>query len=176
MDEEDIMWFGTNEILLKMTLQWRHNGRDGISNHQHHDCLLNRLFRHRSKKTSEHRITSLCEGNSPVTGEFPPQRASNAENVSIWWSDHEFHRISDIATDFSLGKKKKINLPFISEENPVQSCMPCILWWELNLWWKFTYWWRPHLYIEMTFRWSRLSLKMKLFNEMLSFRPFSYQM
>ena len=27
----------------------------------------------------------LCEGNSTVTGEFPAQRASNAENVSIWW-------------------------------------------------------------------------------------------
>ena len=30
-------------------------------------------------------VTGLCEGNSPVTGEFPSQRASNAENVSIWW-------------------------------------------------------------------------------------------
>ena len=34
-------------------LQWHHNGRDGISNHQPHDCLLNRLFRRRSKKTSK---------------------------------------------------------------------------------------------------------------------------
>ena len=25
-------------------LQWRHNGVDGVSNHQPHDCLLNRLF------------------------------------------------------------------------------------------------------------------------------------
>ena len=33
-------------------------------------------------------VTSLCEGNSPVTGEFPAQRASNAENVSIWWRHH----------------------------------------------------------------------------------------
>ena len=31
----------------------------------------------------------LCEGNSPVTGEFPSQKASNAENVSIWWRHHE---------------------------------------------------------------------------------------
>ena len=29
------------------------------------------------------RVTGLCEGNSPVTGEFPAQRASNAGNVSI---------------------------------------------------------------------------------------------
>ena len=31
------------------------------------------------------RVTDLCAGNSPVTGEFPAQMASNAENVSIWW-------------------------------------------------------------------------------------------
>ena len=49
------------------TLQWRHNGRDGVLNHQPHDCLLNRLFRRRSKKTSKLRVTGLCAGNSPVT-------------------------------------------------------------------------------------------------------------
>ena len=36
------------------------------------------------------RVTGLCEGNSPVTGEFPAQRASDAENVSIRWRHHEF--------------------------------------------------------------------------------------
>ena len=46
-------------------------------------CLLNRLLGTRSKKTSKLRVTGLCEGNSPLTGEFPSQRASNAENVSI---------------------------------------------------------------------------------------------
>ena len=29
------------------TRKWRHNGRDSVSNHQPHDCLLNRLFRRR---------------------------------------------------------------------------------------------------------------------------------
>ena len=65
-------------------LQRRHNERDGVSNHRRPDCLLIRLFRRRSKKTSKLRVTGLCEGNSPVTGEFPAQRASNAENVFIW--------------------------------------------------------------------------------------------
>ena len=60
----------------------------GVLNHQPHDCLLNRLFRRRSKKTSKLHVTGLCAGNSPVTGEFPAQRASNAENVSIWWRHH----------------------------------------------------------------------------------------
>ena len=69
-------------------LQWRHNGRDSVSNHRPHDYLFNRLFRHRSKKTSKLCVTGLCEGNSPVPGELPAQRASNAENVSIWWHHH----------------------------------------------------------------------------------------
>ena len=71
------------------TLHWRHNGHDDVSNHQPHDCLLNRLLRRRSKKTSKLRVTDLCAGNSPETGEFPAQMASNAENVSIWWRHHE---------------------------------------------------------------------------------------
>ena len=70
-------------------LQWRHNGRVSVSNHQPHHCLLKRLFRRRSKKTSKLRVTGLCEGNSPGTGEFPAEMASNAENVSIWWRHHE---------------------------------------------------------------------------------------
>ena len=45
--------------------------------------------RRRWKKTSKFRITYLCEGNSLVTSEFPAQRASNAENVSIWWRHDE---------------------------------------------------------------------------------------
>ena len=71
------------------SLQWRHNGRDGVSIHQPHDCLLNRLlFRRRSKKTSKLRVTGLCAGNSPMTGEFPLQRVGQAEDVSIWWRHH----------------------------------------------------------------------------------------
>ena len=42
----------------------------------------------RSKKTSKFCVIGLCEGNSPVTGEFPAQRASNTENVPIWWRHH----------------------------------------------------------------------------------------
>ena len=43
-------------------LRWRHNGRDSVSNHQPHDCLLNRLFIRRSKKTLKLRVTGLCAG------------------------------------------------------------------------------------------------------------------
>ena len=71
--------------ILEHSLQWRHNERDGISNHQPHDCLLSHSFRRRTKKTSKLPVTGLCV---PVTGEFPTQRASNVENVYIWWRHH----------------------------------------------------------------------------------------
>ena len=35
-------------------------------------------------------VTCLCEANSLVTGEIPAQRASNAENVCIWWRHHVY--------------------------------------------------------------------------------------
>ena len=40
----------------RVTWQWRHNGNDNVSNHQPYDCLLNRLFRRRSTKTSKLRV------------------------------------------------------------------------------------------------------------------------
>ena len=70
------------------SLQWRHNKHNCVSNHQPHHCLLNRLFRRRSKKTSKLRVTGLCVGNLPVTFHFPAQMANNAENVFIWWRHH----------------------------------------------------------------------------------------
>ena len=63
-------------------IQWRRNDRGGVSNHWRLDCLLSRLFRRRSKKTSKLRVTGLCEGNPPVPGGFPSQKmASYAENI-----------------------------------------------------------------------------------------------
>ena len=70
------------------SLQWRNNERNGVSKHRRFDCLLNRLFRHRSKKISKLRVTGLREGNPTVTDGFPSQRASNEENVSSWWRHH----------------------------------------------------------------------------------------
>ena len=85
------------------SLQWPHNGRDGVSNYQPHVCFLNRLFRCRSKKTSKPCITGLCAGNSPGTGEFPTQIVSNAEYVSIWWRHHDngFYSLNYVAITFS---------------------------------------------------------------------------
>ena len=79
----DLLWMWTVETNLReilqvkkiavtsVSLQWRLNDSNGVSNHWRLDCLLKHLFRGRSKKTLKFRVTGLCEGNSPVTGEFP---------------------------------------------------------------------------------------------------------
>ena len=89
----------TTQTLTRIKpLRWRHNDHAGVSNHQPHGCLLNRLFRRKSKKTSKLRVTGHCAGNSPGTGEFPAQMASYAENVSIWWRHHaKFNFFSEIS-------------------------------------------------------------------------------
>ena len=86
----------SKNISAGYALLCRHNERDSISNHQRLYCLLSRLFRRRWKITSKFRVTGLCVGNSPVTGEFPTQRASNAENASIWWRHHDYLKNMDI--------------------------------------------------------------------------------
>ena len=83
-NDKGVIW----NTVLGNALQWRHNGLDGVSNHQPHHRLLSHLFGPRSKKTSKLRVTGICAGNSPGTGEFPAQMTSNAENVSIWWRLH----------------------------------------------------------------------------------------
>ena len=95
-----------------ISLRWRHNERDSVSNYQPHDCLLNRLFRRRSKKTSKLRVTGLCVGNSPGTGEFPAQMASYAENVSIWWRHHVSRLSSQIEWRHTSATAPKITPVF----------------------------------------------------------------
>ena len=63
-----ILNMSLGDRVFNFALRWRHDGRDSVSNHQLHDCLLNRLFTRRSKKTSKPRATGLCAGYSPGTG------------------------------------------------------------------------------------------------------------
>ena len=67
------------------TSQWYHNERDGVSNHRRLGCLLNRLFRLRSKKISKLRVTGLYGGNSPVT---PHKGPVTWKFVFILWRHH----------------------------------------------------------------------------------------
>ena len=100
------------------TLQWCHNECDGVSNHRRHDYLLNRvcLFMCRSTKTSKLRVTGLCGGNSRLTGEFPAQRASNAENVSIWWRHHDIMPLEpkDRGIDMEWKKNQQVKVSFLT--------------------------------------------------------------
>ena len=93
--------------------QWRHNETDAVSNHQPHDCLLNRLFRRRSKKTSKLRVTDLFARNS--------QMASNAENFSIWWRHHAL-------CHFVLSDE-------IPMRGPIVGCLVDSLWSSVAIWW-----------------------------------------
>ena len=59
-------WLDADYICILFSIassRWRHNGRDGVSNHQPHDCLLNRLLRRKSKKARKLYVTGLCAGN-----------------------------------------------------------------------------------------------------------------
>ena len=80
LSEPRLTWFSD-----ACTFQRLHNGCNGIPNHQPHHCLLNRLCKRRSKKTSKLRITGLCERNLLMTGGFCAQMAINGKNVSICW-------------------------------------------------------------------------------------------
>ena len=78
--------FSEISIVRLLTLPGCHNERNGVSNHRRPNCLRDRLVRSRSKKTSKLRLNGFCDWNSrwiPRT-----HRASNAENVSIWWRHH----------------------------------------------------------------------------------------
>ena len=105
-----------------VALRWRHNEHDGISNHQPDDCLLNRLFRRRSKETSKLCVIGLCAGNSLVTGEFLALMASNTENVSIWWHHHGkaayWHQYSDGLVQESCNSSALAMELFLSCTNP----------------------------------------------------------
>ena len=54
--------------MCAIALRWRRNERDGVSNHQPHDYLLNHLFRHRSKKHQSSALLAFVRGihRSPV--------------------------------------------------------------------------------------------------------------
>ena len=94
-------WGDHKHAIAEPHLQMRDSGGDRLAHYN--DVIMNAMAsqitsltivysavysRCRSKKTPKLRVTGLCTGNSPVPGEFPVQRASNTENVSIWWRHH----------------------------------------------------------------------------------------
>ena len=110
---------GVQVTVRLCTLQWRHKERDCFSNHRRLNCLLNSLSRRIEENIKAQLHWSLW-GDLPVTDGFPSQRASNRQNVSIWWRHH------------------------VHAGNPYYQSAECSLWAiELKLftWSSFIPWW-----------------------------------
>ena len=153
-----ISFSALSELIMRKTqwrtvasLRWRHNGRDGVSNYKPHDCLLNRLFRHRSKRTPKLCFTGLCAGNSPVTSEFPAQMASNAKNVSISWRHHVMTRKAfwitgplwrEFTSDRWIYSQRDSDAGIcmfsmiLSKEAVEQAVVSSVIWEHLNFMWQ----------------------------------------
>ena len=128
-------------------LQWCHNERNGVPNHRRLACLINSFFRHRSAKASNLRVTGLYEGNSPVTGKFRVQRASNTENVFIWCRHHASpHQVitgpgngmSKSYSAWSLSTAKNANLfsLWTLEGNCITKCFGSMCSYPMEAWWR----------------------------------------
>ena len=124
---------------LHWPLRWRHSGRDSVSDHQPRDCLLNHLFRRRSKKTSKLRVTGLCAGNSPGTDEFPAQMASKVFPFDDVIMETWVPRYNDTAlylimafTDRHFGHVE--HLAFfqwiMASRNPLVCILEIVPWWN----------------------------------------------
>ena len=144
----DILWHSIQGSIYLNThdigpIQWRHDERDGVSNHQPHESLRNPLFKCRSKKTPKLRVTGLCVGKSPVIGEFPAQRPVTwkmfpFDDVIMYQVNFEISIIV-IRTTFCRGQCVKL-IPFIRCKHINVSKLSCIIVYSdqrhkvLNLW------------------------------------------
>ena len=122
-----IVWNGPPVIFIT-PLKWRHNEHDGVSNHQPHDYLLNRSG---ADQRSTLRATGLCEGNSLMTGEFPAQRASNTENVSIWWRHHDNEQCDPVQQSPLLKHWNRCHLADRYSQWPLKICFSKWIDWGL---------------------------------------------
>ena len=76
------------------------------------------LFKAQINENNQLRVTGLYAENSPITGEFPAQRASNAKNISIWWRHHEW--LADIKHRIIICVSKVL---FIFFQNGESNCL-----------------------------------------------------
>ena len=133
-----VAWiFSMCTMVLHLALQWHHNEHDGVSNHRHLDCLLNRMRRRRLKKTSKLCATDLCERNSPVTSEIPTHRASNVEKFPL---DDVMMVFSDMNELWGLlfSECLVVNTvikPLLYKIFDIDLCVPCVYFMKL----KWTY-------------------------------------
>ena len=81
-------------LIRILSLQWRHNGRDGVLNQQPSLTIVYSNVYSGADQRKHQSSASLAFVNSLVTGEFPAQKASNAEDASIWLRYHGFELIT----------------------------------------------------------------------------------
>ena len=84
MHQNILLWLCSFAWLLT----WRHNGHDGVSNHQPHDCLLNSFSGADQRKHQSSPSVAFVRGIHRGPANSIAQMASNVENVSIWWRHH----------------------------------------------------------------------------------------
>ena len=94
------LWFETPS---RSSLHWRHNDHDGVSNHQPHGCLLNRLFRRRSKKASKLRVTGLCVENSPGPLNSPHKVQLRGKCFHLMTSSWLWRQSDEVSTHLKIG-------------------------------------------------------------------------
>ena len=128
----------------QFTLQWRHNEHNGVSNHQRLDCLLNRLFRRRLKKTLKLRVTGLCEGNSPVTDEFPHKgRVTRFDDVimrQLFNNEHPWVKQFKEDTNFTVSLIRNSiahMLIFPSTFYNIQWVCLCVIFFIFSIWERY---------------------------------------
>ena len=112
-----------SELKTEYTLQWRHNGRDSISNHQPHGCLLNRLFRRRSKKTSKLRVTGLLCGEFTGDRWIPRTNGQLRGNcfhlITSSWTESRYNTIWRNMTRSLSSQLLTIDAPWLTREGGI---------------------------------------------------------
>ena len=78
-NQQIIMWLYNSDVTWESY---------GISNHQQLNCSSTACSVLHQRKHQISVLLALCEGNPPVTGGFPSQRASDAEIISILCYHH----------------------------------------------------------------------------------------
>ena len=137
------------------SLQRRHNERTGVSNHRHLDCLLNRLFKRRSKKTSKLCVTGLCGGNPPVTDGFSHKGPVTRKKFHLMSHGNVIFFRDVLPTNRKLGLKISVyTTSFYTElcqttadvnESKVYSCFYFHNWTLISYWQNVSAWWRHQM-------------------------------
>ena len=123
-------WFLKISMMqVSLTLQWRHNERDGVSKHRRLDCLPNLLFGHGSKKTSKHQSSAslaFVRGihrwpvNSPGPVITVARYRYTTHFYSVWPSSFSFHIIKEVSEQGQPGGPR---LPLMSAFCPPTQCL-----------------------------------------------------